>query len=303
MYGLKNVRSRRADALTRVGWDRLEVLLADHYRGQGWDVEHVGTGGTRSRFDGGIDLKLRRADEYVVVQCKHWNAKQVPHNEVHQLLGIMVNEGATGAILATSGEFTRYARESAAKGGHVELIDGDALRTMLGPLPELDVVPGVAPAAAAIAAQVGERLLLAAEDRIRNGHGFGGHGRRAAHLTFTGLLLKIGLFLVFAWFIVVVIGGGLERTISTIAVPRPPVASAIVSPPGVQPDSAAAIPSTASTAATNPCHEIIDARSGMYIDHCAPVSPTVPPTAAEIRESQRRADEAAAILAPHTLEF
>ncbi|MFC3659290.1 restriction endonuclease [Luteimonas notoginsengisoli] len=74
------------------------------------------------RFDR-LSLMLRRGDEYVVVQCKHWNAFQVTHTDVHQLLGIMVNESATGAILVSSGEFTRYARESAAKLGHVWLID------------------------------------------------------------------------------------------------------------------------------------------------------------------------------------
>ena len=72
----------------------------------------------------------------MLVQCKHWNAKQVPHNAVHELLGVMVNEGATGAILVSSGEFTRAAIDAAQRHGHVKLIDGAALRTMLGPLPE-----------------------------------------------------------------------------------------------------------------------------------------------------------------------
>lgn len=84
MYGLKNVLNRRDDARTRVAWDRLEVLLADRYRAEGWKVEHVGIGRTGSRFDGGIDLKLRRPNGYVVVQCRHWNAKQVPHTAVTQ---------------------------------------------------------------------------------------------------------------------------------------------------------------------------------------------------------------------------
>jgi hypothetical protein len=48
----------------------------------------------------------------------------------------MVNEGATGAILVSSGEFTRAAIDAAQRHGHVKLIDGAALRTMLGPLPE-----------------------------------------------------------------------------------------------------------------------------------------------------------------------
>jgi restriction system protein len=117
--GLKLVRRRRDDALTRIGWDRLETLLAEHYRREGYAVEHVGTGGSRRRFDGGIDLKLRRADEYILVQSKHWNAYQVTHNAVHELLGIMVNQSATGAILVTSGEFTRAAAEAANRQGYV----------------------------------------------------------------------------------------------------------------------------------------------------------------------------------------
>ena len=169
MHGLKNVRNRRTDQLSRVGWDQLESLLAIYYRGKGYRVDHVGTGATSGRFDGGIDLKLHRGDEYIVVQCKHWNAKQVPHNDVHQLLGIMVNEGATGAILVSSGEFTAYARESAAKQGKVQLIDGDALREMIGPLPEPTAAESVVGDRAKVfATHVGDRLLSAAEDRIRS---------------------------------------------------------------------------------------------------------------------------------------
>lgn len=88
MNRLKNVRNRWDDSLSRVGWDKLETLLADYYRGQGYRVEHVGTGGTSNSFDGGIDLKLFKDNEFIVVQCKHWNTKQVTHNAMHELLGI-----------------------------------------------------------------------------------------------------------------------------------------------------------------------------------------------------------------------
>lgn len=277
--------------------------MADYYRGHGWEVEHVGTGGTGSHFDGGIDLKLRRPSEYVVVQCKHWNAKQVPHNAVHELLGIMVSEGATGAILATSGEFTRYARESAAKGGHVQLIDGDALRAMLGPLPEMQSTPGTASTAATLATRVGERMLSATEDRIRNGGGLRRKGQRVAQVTFKGLLIKIGLFLLFAWFIVVVMGGVLKRAISNIGAPHQQAAHVVADPLAARPAVAAPSPSIASAKLPNPCHEIIDMQSGTYIDHCMKAPTYKPPTAAKIRESQRKADEAAAILAPNTSEM
>jgi restriction system protein len=131
MYGLKNNKKRWNDGLSRLGWDRFERLLANYYRNHGYRVEHIGTGSSSSKYDGGIDLKLYKDDEYIIVQCKHWNAKQVPHNEVHQLLGIVVSEGATGGKLISSGEFTSAAIHSAARNPIIELVDGDFLREML----------------------------------------------------------------------------------------------------------------------------------------------------------------------------
>ena len=99
--GLKRVANRRNDALAQTHWAEVERLLVAYYRHAGYSVEHCGTAGNGRRFDGGVDLKLRRDNEYIVVQCKHWNAMKVTHNAVHQLLGIMINEGATGAIVVT----------------------------------------------------------------------------------------------------------------------------------------------------------------------------------------------------------
>lgn len=132
MSRLKNVRNRHDDALSRIGWDEFERVLAAYYRDVGWWVEHVGTGGTGVAFDGGVDLRLHRDAQVVLVQCKHWNAKQVPHNAVHELLGILVTEGATGAILITSGEFTDAAIAAAQRTDKLKLVDGRGLRDMLG---------------------------------------------------------------------------------------------------------------------------------------------------------------------------
>jgi len=63
--GLKSVRHRRDDALSRVGWVQLERLMARHYQREGYAVEHVGTGGPLQRFDGGIDLKLHKGSAYL----------------------------------------------------------------------------------------------------------------------------------------------------------------------------------------------------------------------------------------------
>ena len=49
-------------------------MLEAHYREQGWDVERCANA---QGLDRGIDFKLRRQSEYVLVHCKHWNAPQV----------------------------------------------------------------------------------------------------------------------------------------------------------------------------------------------------------------------------------
>lgn len=136
MSGFKPVRHRYEDALTRVSWQAFERLIADHFRQLGYRVEHRGTGEGARRTDGGIDLLLHRDPETILVQCKHWTAFQVPHNAVHELIGVMHTAGATGAIVISSGEFTKAAIDAAAKFRHVRLIDGRGVRAMLGPIPE-----------------------------------------------------------------------------------------------------------------------------------------------------------------------
>lgn len=308
MKGLKDVRNRRTDALTQVAWDQLESLLAVYYRGQGYTVDHCGTGATGAKFDGGIDLKLRKDDAYILVQCKHWNAKQVPHNDVHQLLGLMVNEGATGAILVTSGEFTRAAIEAAAKQGHVQLVDGDDLRAMLGPLPEPRTAVVAADSRslfAGAASTIGERLLSAAEDRIRHG----GHGPREqrrrgtfADAVHKGLWLLV-LKLVFGLIIVLILTNAFQTVIgsltsaSRVTAVQPAVQSAVPLPQDVGPSGVmqqmGAVPTRKS--------EVIDHYTGTTIEDRQSGMPAyTPPTAEEIRESQQRADEAARIIEAST---
>lgn len=199
--GLKSVRHRRDDALSRVKWDRLESILADYYRSRGYSVDHCGTGKTRSKFDGGIDLKLRRGSEYLLVQCKHWNAYKVAHNDVHQLLGLVVNEEARGGILVTSGEFTKAAVEAAARQGRIQLIDGDELRDMLGPLPgqaarppmDIRLSEPVTSAAGAFAANAPERPLTVPKDRFRSDRGLRRGAPKVATASLAGFIIKAAM--------------------------------------------------------------------------------------------------------------
>lgn len=257
MHGLKNVSHRHDDALSRIGWAELECLLATYYREVGWWVEHSGTGGTGAKFDGGVDLRIRRDAEVVLVQCKHWNAKQVPHNAVHELLGVMVNEGATGAILVSSGEFTRAAIDAAQRHGHVKLIDGETLRGMLGPLPEPEPPPRATPASAVRARPQ----------------------RSGANLLFWLMALA------FAVAFVLIVREVLDRTADTATEP--------VTEPAID-TRAPAVQSTV----------VIHAPQPAVAEPVRPIpSPPRLPTEAEIRESQRKADEAMRLIEDSTPEL
>ena len=255
MSRLKNVRTRRDDALSRIGWDEFERVLAAHYRDVGWWVEHVGTGATGARSDGGVDLRLRRDAQVVLVQCKHWNAKQVPHNAVHELLGVMINEGATGAILVSSGEFTRAAIDAAQRHGHVKLIDGETLRGMLGPLPEPEPPPRAPPASA-----------------VR------GPQRSGANPLFWLMASA------FAVAFVLVVREVLDRTADTASEP--------VAEPAID-TRAPAVQSTV----------VIHAPQPAVAEPVRPIPPPRVPTEAEIRESQRKADEAMRLIEDSTPEL
>ena len=142
----KKVQHRYTDELAGISWASFERLFAEHYRQLGYRVEHSGTGASHARYDGGIDIKLYRDDEYIVVQCKHWNALQVTHNYVHELIGVMHTQHATGAILITSGEFSKAALEAAVRCPTITLIDGaEVRRTFQDSLPTLVPAPPLPP--------------------------------------------------------------------------------------------------------------------------------------------------------------
>ena len=130
--GGKPTRVKYDDELSRVHWSEFERIINRWYAAQGYAVEHRGTG-AKGLTDGGVDLVLRGRGERVLVQCKHARAWQVPYNAAMQLRGLIHAEEADRAILITSGEFTPEAMRKARIAGRLEMIDGKALRELLGP--------------------------------------------------------------------------------------------------------------------------------------------------------------------------
>jgi len=108
--------------LKSISWKQFEELVGEAYRRQGYQVsENIGEGP-----DGGIDLRLRKNGELILVQCKHWKAFKVDVKVVREMYGVMVSKNASKAIVITSGTFTQPAKNFASD-KPIELIEGKQL--------------------------------------------------------------------------------------------------------------------------------------------------------------------------------
>jgi len=114
------------DTVRKLDWKQFEELLGEIFRRKGFRVVENHNAGP----DGGIDLRLRKDGQVVLVQCKQWRAQKVGVAVVRELYGVMAAEGAPMGMVVTSGRFTQEA-ESFAKGKRVMLIDGEKLIPML----------------------------------------------------------------------------------------------------------------------------------------------------------------------------
>jgi restriction system protein len=114
------------ESIRNLPWKQFELLVAEAYRRQGYQVEFsLGRGA-----DGGVDLTLRRDGRTSLVQCKQWKVFSVGAPVVREMFGVMTAEHADETIIVTSGKFTRDAQDFAA-GKPVRLIDGSQLLALI----------------------------------------------------------------------------------------------------------------------------------------------------------------------------
>ena len=110
------------DSLRSLPWKRFEDVLAEAYRRRGYQVvETLGCGA-----DGGVDLRLRKDGQLIVVQCKRWKGKPVAVQVVRELYGVMIDQRASAAKIVATTSFTSDAVVFA-KGKPIELVDSNAL--------------------------------------------------------------------------------------------------------------------------------------------------------------------------------
>lgn len=141
-----------AASLRSLDWKEFEWLVGEAYRRQGYTIEESLGGGA----DGGIDLMLRKDGATWLVQCKQWRTQAVGAPVLREVWGLVSHHAAHGAIVITSGRFTREAH-AFAEGKTLELIDGPRLLTLVRavqrapstrpPTPALAVAPSITPPA------------------------------------------------------------------------------------------------------------------------------------------------------------
>jgi restriction system protein len=138
MSRLRPVRHRHDDAVSRLGAADIEQRLAAHFAAQGFAVRH--TTGDAHDGDFAIHLDMLRGQDRVLVHYRHWPAFQVPQADVEAWHARGQQEGATCAMLVTSGEICEGALRSAAGRRTLRLIDGKGLRSLLGPVDDTPLV-------------------------------------------------------------------------------------------------------------------------------------------------------------------
>ncbi len=64
-----------------------EWLVGEIFRREGWNVEETGR---EAAPDGNVDLRIRRAEQEMLVQCKRWQAKPVGVDEIRRFAGTLM---------------------------------------------------------------------------------------------------------------------------------------------------------------------------------------------------------------------
>jgi restriction system protein len=130
LFGKK--RHRLVDQLTcleklrETPWKDFEILVAEAFRRQGYQVDYsLGRGAA-----GGVDLTLQKDGHRSLVQCKQWKVFSLGAPVVREMFGLMTAEQADEAIIVITGKFTRDARAFAA-GKPIRLIDGPQLLALV----------------------------------------------------------------------------------------------------------------------------------------------------------------------------
>ena len=115
------------ESLRELSWKNFEELVAESYRRKGYSVIENSAAGA----DGGIDLRMKRDDDRVIVQCKNWKTRKVGVKVIRELYGVMTSQRANRGIVICSGTYTKEATAFARNNSGLELIGGTELLALV----------------------------------------------------------------------------------------------------------------------------------------------------------------------------
>ena len=113
--------------IRNMSWIEFEELVAANYAAQGYAVDRVG----QAAPDGGIDLRMKKNGETVLVQCKHYRNSWVHELPLRQFLGSLENFKADRGIFVSCGVFDKAAEQFAKQNPRIELVAGEQLEAMI----------------------------------------------------------------------------------------------------------------------------------------------------------------------------
>jgi restriction system protein len=116
---------RDLDGLRRLPRERLAELVGDAYRRAGYRVTETGRG-----VGAGIDLELRGRRGTTLVQCRHYQQRQVDVGALGELHATMRLVHANAGILVTTGVFSEVAGSYARVHG-ITMVEGRTLLRMV----------------------------------------------------------------------------------------------------------------------------------------------------------------------------
>jgi restriction system protein len=91
-----------------ISWRDFEHVVADFFRQRGFSVDETAAG-----VEFASDLLISSGEDRYVVRCKDWRAKRVGSAALKDLHAVMTEQGAVGAFVVASGEFTEDAQRFA----------------------------------------------------------------------------------------------------------------------------------------------------------------------------------------------
>jgi len=113
--------------IRNMSWIEFEELVAANYTARGYEVSRVGQAGP----DGGVDLRMEKNGQTVLVQCKHYRNSWVHELPLRQFLGTVENFKADRGIFVSCGVFDETAERFAKQNPRIELVAGVQLQEMI----------------------------------------------------------------------------------------------------------------------------------------------------------------------------